>query len=66
MLKMSKNAMLFNGAAVIIVAATAGMMVRSALFHDDAPPCLDRFGTSCHGGTSRSGSSPSPGPAPTS
>ncbi len=43
MFKMSKNAMLFNGAALIVIAATAGMMVRSALFHDDAPPCLDRF-----------------------
>lgn len=44
MFKMSKNAMLFNGAALIIVAASAVMVVRSALFHDDAPPCLDRYG----------------------
>ena len=43
MFKMSKNAMLFNGAALIIVAASAVMVVRSALFHDDAPPCLDRY-----------------------
>ncbi|MFM9942745.1 MAG: polysaccharide lyase [Hyphomicrobiaceae bacterium] len=40
---MSNRAILLNGAAILIVAASGLAVLRSALFHDDAPPCLDRY-----------------------
>jgi hypothetical protein len=39
----SNNAILFNGAALLIVAASGVMVLRSLIFHDDAPPCADRY-----------------------
>lgn len=55
MKSMSNKAILFNGAALVIVLATAGAMVRSALFHDDAPPCLDRYAKGTVFGLERNG-----------
>lgn len=43
MKNMSNKALLLNGAAVLIILASGVAVLRSAIFHDDAPPCLDRY-----------------------
>lgn len=39
----SNKALLLNGAAVLIIVASAGAVLRGALFNEDASPCLDRY-----------------------
>ncbi|MDX2157953.1 MAG: hypothetical protein SFW09_15750 [Hyphomicrobiaceae bacterium] len=39
----SRNVMLFNGAAVLVVGASLAMVVRSMLFLESVPPCADRY-----------------------
>ncbi len=52
---MSNRAILLNGAALLIIALSGGAVLRSALFHDDAPPCLDRFANGTALGLERNG-----------
>lgn len=39
----STNAMLFNGAALLIAGASVIFVVRSLIVYDDAPPCTERY-----------------------